>query len=181
MAFERLAFEKTWGSEEDFPTYQDSEAQVRADLQYHPDAVKDFINGLLDVLESAQAAGLIGASVGDVEGTVLDVLNAHLSHLETLDEDVQTVAAGGVPSVSRCSPVTFTTDDWSENTLTIPKDSHNRTSAAFGYALWSGADGERQSNSWYARGTNVVYDAGTEDIVLTAEEGYDGLVVFFGV
>lgn len=47
MAVNELSFGKTWESSTDFPTIEPNEAQVRADLQYHPDAIKDYINETL--------------------------------------------------------------------------------------------------------------------------------------
>ena len=47
MSLEKLEFGRDWTNPTDFPTKQDSESVVRADMQYHPDAIKDFLNGVL--------------------------------------------------------------------------------------------------------------------------------------
>ncbi len=61
MAFNKLEFTKSWLSPADFPTEEDSEPQVRADLQLLHDETKNGLNGLIDELESPDAAESIGA------------------------------------------------------------------------------------------------------------------------
>lgn len=51
MGLKLLSFLRDWTNPADFPTVEPDEATVRADLQYHPDAIKDYIN---DVLVPAQ-------------------------------------------------------------------------------------------------------------------------------
>ncbi len=45
MAINELSFAKTWTNPADFPTVEPDEAKVRSDLQYHPDAIKKYLNG----------------------------------------------------------------------------------------------------------------------------------------
>lgn len=47
----RLAFGRSWNNSADFPPVQENEATVREDLQYHPDAIKDYLNELVTALE----------------------------------------------------------------------------------------------------------------------------------
>lgn len=47
MGLKLLSFFRDWTNPADFPTVEPDEATVRADLQYHPDAIKDYINGTL--------------------------------------------------------------------------------------------------------------------------------------
>ena len=47
MGLGHLSFLRDWTNPADFPTVEPDEATVRADLQYHPDAIKDYINGTL--------------------------------------------------------------------------------------------------------------------------------------
>ena len=58
MGLRLLSFLRDWTNPADFPTVEPDEATVRADLQYHPDAIKDYINGTLipshDSLTSAK-------------------------------------------------------------------------------------------------------------------------------
>lgn len=47
MAYSRLDFTKNWGNEADFPRYEESETQVRADLQELHDQTRAFLNRTL--------------------------------------------------------------------------------------------------------------------------------------
>lgn len=47
VEFEKLQFTKNWNNSSDFPTYEENEAQVRADMQVLHDEVKNFINDKL--------------------------------------------------------------------------------------------------------------------------------------
>lgn len=47
MAYSRLNFTKNWGNEADFPRYEESETQVRADLQELHDQTRAFLNRTL--------------------------------------------------------------------------------------------------------------------------------------
>ena len=183
MAFDRLAFGKVWTSEADFPTYQDSEEQVRADLQYHPNAIRDFINKLLTALENKTAAGNIGALKDGVSSNVQSVLDSHADEMERLAEDIRIVAGGGAPSVVKSSTVAFTTDSWAtvggKTTLTIPQSDHGRDSASFGYNIYQLVDGVYRSGTWGVVATRVTYNS--SNIVLTTDEAYSGKIVFFGM
>ena len=58
MGLSHLSFLRDWKNPADFPTVEPDEATVRADLQYHPDAIKNYINETLipshDALTSAK-------------------------------------------------------------------------------------------------------------------------------
>ena len=182
MAFEKLEFEKVWTSAEDFPTYESDESQVRADMQYHPDALKDFINALIDGLAAQDAANALGAEDGGTASTVQSVLNNHADLLAGLAEDLATLAAGGVPTSSQSTSVSFTEESWyeAENepvTLTIPRTDHKRGRSAFGYQIYQNGS----SGTWGAATTRVTYDENTKDITLTAEAPFEGKIVFFGL
>lgn len=188
MAFERLSFTKDWTNHDDFPTYEDSEAQVRADLQFHPNALRDYLNEvLLAELEDSGASRSLGASVTGISGTLQDVLDAYLEHLGALDEDVKNLAAGEAPEAVRAARVEFTGEGWAEDSesglfeLRILQSQHTRRSDAFGYSLKSLAAGGYCTNTWETVCTDVAYDEETDDVVLTAENPYDGVIVFFGV
>lgn len=186
MALTKLNYGKVWTSDTDFPTYQTDETKVRADLQYHPDAVKDYINNiLLKTLEGKSAAAELGAADADgVKGTVQSVLDSHKETIRQLKEDIETVAAGGVPSVLQNTAVTFTTESWvtvgDTVTLTIAKSDHKRETANFGYNLYQLVDGSYKSGTWGTAATHVTYNA-NGSITLTADEAYSGKVVFFGL
>lgn len=185
MALTRLSYEKDWNKAEDFPTYQTDETQVRADLQYHPDAVKDYINNtLLCSLEEKDAAAELGAAADGAKTTIQSVLDSHKASIAQLKEDIETVASGGVPSVVMSSSVTFSADSWSTvsgtSTLTIPKDDHNRENESFGYNLYQQVGGAYKSGTWGTAATRVTYTSGGS-ITLTADEAYSGKIVFFGM
>ena len=76
MGLRLLSFLRDWTNPADFPTVEPDEATVRADLQYHPDAIKDYINETLipshDALTSAKHSHnnktvLDGITADDVE------------------------------------------------------------------------------------------------------------------
>lgn len=94
MAFTKLTYEKDWNRAEDFPTYEGSEQQVRADLQYHPDAIMEFINEtLLEELEGETGA----ANVGDShEGTVALTLADLYARLDNLRTELEQAVLDGL-------------------------------------------------------------------------------------
>jgi len=61
MAFTRFKFKRDWRNSSDFPTVRHEETEVRQDMQALHDEAKDGLNYLMGELESADAAGLIGA------------------------------------------------------------------------------------------------------------------------
>ena len=185
MAFTKLNYGKNWTNPADFPTYQENEEQVRADLQYHPDAVKDFLNDtLLKALEAQAAAGNLGAVHDGAAATIQSVLDSHGGTLLQLAEDIQTLAAGGVPTVAQSCSVNFTAESWAKADgavmLVIPKSDHKRENSNFGYSIYQLVDGVYKSGTWGAAATRMVY--GTDgSITLTADEAYTGRIVFFGL
>ena len=185
MAFKELNYRKVWTSAEDFPTYENDEQQVRADMQYHPDAVKDYINNqLLKELAAKGAAAELGAVNEGAAATVQSVLDAHKSKLDQLKEDIETVASGGTPELVKSTPVSFSAGSWAAVSgavqLTIPKSDHKRENGNFGYNLYQLVDGVYRSGTWGTVSTRVVYNAGGS-IILTADEPYTGKIVFFGL
>ena len=185
MAWTKLNYDKNWTRAEDFSAYEENEEQVRADLQYHPDAIRSFLNDtLLPALEGKTAAAELGAMSDGAAATVQSVLDSHKSELMQLKEDIETVASGGVPSAVMSTAVTFSVDSWATVSgaaqLTIPKSDHKRENANFGFNLYQQANGEYRSGTWGAAATRVVY-AGNGSITLTADEAYSGKIVFFGL
>ena len=185
MAFNRLTFGRDWTKETDFPTYQDSEEQVRADLQYHPNALQDFINNtLLAALEGKTAAGNLGALNGGAAATIQSVLDSYADDIAQLVEDIKTLASGGVPAIVRSTSVVFESASWVQTSsgvsLTIAKAEHKRDGDTFGYNLYQKVDGVYRSGTWGAAATRVVYNT-NGSITLTADEAYSGKIVFFGM
>lgn len=185
MAFTKLNYGKVWTRAEDFPAYQNDETKVREDMQYHPDAVKDFINSsLLKELEAEGAAAVLGAVDDGTAATVQGVLDSHKTELEQLRRDMETVAGGGTPELVKSTPVNFTYDSWLETAegamLMIPKDEHKRENGNFGYNIYSMVGDTFRSGTWAAAATRAVYNA-DGSITLTADEPYSGRIVFFGL
>ena len=186
MALTRLSYEKDWKRAEDFPSYQSDETQVRADMQYHPDAVKEYINNtLLVALEAKSAAAELGAA--DESGsrtTIQSVLDSHRAGLAELKEDIVELAAGGVPSAAQSTAVSFSAGSWAAAgglvKLTIPKSDHKRENENFGFNLYQLVDGTYRSGTWGAAATRVVYNS-DGSITLAADEAYSGKIVFFGL
>ncbi len=185
MAFTKLVFEKDWTRSEDFPTHESSEVQVRADMQYHPNALRNFINALLDALESQSAAASLGAA--DEKGaaaTLQTLLDSHAQSLALLRDDVDTLAGGGVPLSAQSVEVKFQKASWltaSDGvTLTIAQRDHKRNRSTFGYNIYQLVNNIYQSGTWGAAATRVTYNS-DGSIKLTADQAYTGKIVFFGL
>lgn len=97
MSFTQFAFTKNWENKEDFPTYEENETQVRADMQCLYDELKVGLNRLISELENKTATLNGAASIGiapqtgtAIEGTtnVMDALGALANALVgiTLDQ-----------------------------------------------------------------------------------------------
>lgn len=74
--FEKLSFTKDWNNSADFPTYEENEAKVRADLQALHDETKNFINDkLIPGIENlaVPGSGDMLASIYDPNGKREDV------------------------------------------------------------------------------------------------------------
>lgn len=85
-----LSFTKSWENREDFPTYEDNEERVRADMQYLFDEIRDYLNRRLLPAVNAIAAVEVTAASG---GTVQGALNA-------LRADLEQAVLGNVPDGS---------------------------------------------------------------------------------
>ena len=72
MGLSHLSFRRDWKNPADFPTVEPDEATVRADLQYHPDAIKEYINKTLIPSHDA----LTDAKHSHDNKTVLDGITA---------------------------------------------------------------------------------------------------------
>lgn len=64
MPINQLSYEKSWMEAADFPTQESNESKVRADMQYFPDVIRDYINL---VLLPGIAAELMGITLGTVQ------------------------------------------------------------------------------------------------------------------
>lgn len=192
MAFTRLSYVRSWLRSDEqtgFPTQETSESKVREDMQYHPDKIMEYINSrLLAELESVGGeSALSGAEqIGDTfQGTVAATLARLFERADENHEDILALAGGGVPDVVKSSVVAFTADGWAESDgayeLRILQTQHKRPGGNFGYKLQSLFDGVLRTDTWAVLCTSVGYDSETQDIVLTAESAYDGVLTAFGV
>ena len=185
MAFTRLEYERDWTRAEDFPTHESSEIQVRADMQYHPNVVRDFINALLTALESKTAATSLGASDDNgLAATLQGVLDDHADALALLRDDVDTLAGGGVPVSAQSVEVKFKQANWVSAAdgmkLTIAQSDHKRTRASFGCNIYQLVDNIYRSGTWGVAATCVTYNS-DGSITLTTDQAYTGKIVFFGL
>lgn len=170
MSLKRLEYGKTWRNSGDFPTHEDSEQQVRADLQYHPDAIRDYLNET------------VAPAVDDLEQEQQEMGR-------TLDEHGQAIvdlALGTPPEAVRACRVEFGVEDWTGAegegpTLRIGQIAHRRQNGNFGHSLWELVEGESRSGSWNTVGTDVGWDGQTGEVVLRGPCAYAGAIVFYGV
>lgn len=87
---QNFGFTKSWQNREDFPTYEDNEDQVRADLQCLFDEIRDYLNQkLLPAVNSISAVEVTAASGGTVQGA-----------LNRLQADLSAAVMGSVPDGS---------------------------------------------------------------------------------
>jgi len=185
VPFTRLEYEKSWKRSEDFPTYEGDETKVREDMQYHPDAVKDFLNDtLMAELEGPGGAGKLGDSQ---KGTVEQSLAEAFRRLDAADSDIKNLAGGESPESVRAAVVTFTAEGWVEDEtgglyeLRILSSQHKRLNDAFGFKLQHLVGEGYRTNSWAIAGTDVGYDRDSGDVILTSSVAYTGAITFFGV
>ena len=91
MSFTELKFTKKWTDPEDFPTFEDSEEQVRADMQLLFDECRDGVNRLAGEIKAEnipfrRSAGINAATVQNA--------------LEVLRDSIAEVTLGEVPDGS---------------------------------------------------------------------------------
>lgn len=178
MSFTRLAFLKSWLSNTDFPTLEESESKVREDFQYHPDAIKEYLNNVF--LREMENNG--ADSIGTSDGRSVDQFLAYLNtRAEEIDEAIKSIASGGAPDAFKASKVPFAENEWDNGKLIIAQGDHKRKNDAFVYSIRALDNGKYVSDSWHGACTNVVYDVATGGITLEAEEPYSGEIVFYGL
>lgn len=81
-------YTRDWTRPEDFPTVENSETQVRLDLQYQPNEVKAFLNYMVKLLTSQNGAAEIGSTVqGGSPTTVQGALDSIRGAIASLNMD----------------------------------------------------------------------------------------------
>ena len=183
MPLENLTYGRSWTIKDDFPTHQTSETAVRADLQYHPDAVADYINNkLLPTLRSPEGVAELG---GTGEGNLNTRLNAMAARISTAEDAIKDVSLGDTPEAIRATVFSFDVTHWVEagaiHQLWIAPAVHKRKNSNFGYTLKMNVEGIEQTGTWATAGTVLWYDQDTGSIVLNSPVAYKGSIVFFGV
>ena len=91
MSLNKLTFGKDWTSALDFPTYEVSEEQVRADLQYHPDQIRDFLND--ELIAALEENGVL--EITRTDGATMKYIRLNADRvLETSLDGVEWEATG---------------------------------------------------------------------------------------
>ena len=147
-------------------------------------------NALEDYIPKTQKGAAGGVATlgndGKVPMTQLPEMNydpAGTAALAVQTHNSSGTAHADLRALVSSSVVTFTAAQWTgeaTKTLTIPKTSHGRQSEKFGYTLYHLVSGVYKRSTWAVLCTNVSYDTGTQAIVLTGEDAYDGKIVFLG-
>jgi len=91
MSLEKLNFTRRWTSAADFPTFEEDEAQVRADMQCLFDEIRDYLNALVDALQAQNLPFDPSPGVDSVT-----VQNA----IENVQAQIAAVAVGQLPAGS---------------------------------------------------------------------------------
>lgn len=183
MPFEKLEYKRSWIKPEDFKTHLSGEDAVRADLQYHPDAVAEYINDkLLPTLRSPEGVAELG---GTGEGNLNTRLNAMAARISQAEADIKNVSMGDTPEAIRAAEFSFEADQWEDAVefyrLWIDKSVHKRANANFGYTLRMWDNTLLRTGTWATAGTGLWYDPSSESVVLISPVAYKGSIVFFGV
>lgn len=193
MPFEKLKFARLWTviDETDttgFRTYQDSEEQVREDLQYHPNAIRDFLNDkLLPALESEAAAESIGVTMTGSEAKTLAGALAYIAgQFVNIYKSIESVTKEKLPEGMSAKAITFAETEWvtaedGAYRISIPKAQHTREDSTFGYQIWALVGDTYRSDTWYSAGTSVEFQNITGELILKSGTPYSGRITVFGV
>jgi hypothetical protein len=192
MPFEKLNFARLWTVIDQtdttgFRTYQDSETKVREDLQYHPNAIRDFLNDkLLPALESASAAESIGVTMTGSEAQTLAGALAYIAgQFVNIYKAIESVTQNKLPDGMAAKEITFPETEWVSKdggyTISIPKTQHTREDSTFGYRIWALVGDTYRSDTWYSAGTSVEFQNLTGELILKSSAPYSGRITVFGV
>lgn len=96
VEFEKLKFTRDWNNSSDFPTYEENEQKVRADMQALHDETKEFINEkLIPGIENMAVPG-----TGDMKAEVYDPENKRENVYRYTDDAVKGVTIGSIGAAS---------------------------------------------------------------------------------
>lgn len=96
VEFEKLQFTRDWNNSSDFPTYEENEQKVRADMQALHDEVKTFINEkLIPAIQNmaVPGAGDMLAEIYDPTGKRTDIYQ----YVKDVSGGYKTFREGGEP------------------------------------------------------------------------------------
>lgn len=116
MAFDKLEFKKSWESAEDFPTFEQDEAQVRKDMQALHDETKDYLNEkLLPQMEEELGKKANDDNVLHKDETedYTPTQDTHPANKKYVDDVAKQMAAGTLPDQS-VTPVKMAPEFWEQ-------------------------------------------------------------------
>lgn len=93
MSLSQMTFDKVWTNSADFPTYEANESQVRADMQYLFDRIKNCYNNHLDTEFKAMNMPFT-PTVGEVTATTVQAA------IEFVHDEIASASQGAVPNGS---------------------------------------------------------------------------------
>ena len=106
VEFEKLQFTKNWNSSADFPTYEENEQKVRADLQALHDETREFINEkLIPGIENMAVPG-----AGDMLAAIYDPDGKRQNVYQYAEDAVQNVADAVSNHMTSVNPHNVTAD-----------------------------------------------------------------------
>lgn len=118
MALSQMAFDRVWTNPVDFPTHETQEGQVRADMQYLFDSIKNQFNNFL-ANEFVAENMYFQATPGEIEQT--NVQGA----IEYVFSQIQEAYSGSIPdgavSTSKIADTAVTTDKIADSAVTTDK------------------------------------------------------------
>lgn len=115
MSFTRFNFSKNWENPADFPTYEENEEQVRADMQCLYDELKDALNGLMTALEKTASSGNGASNIGIRALTSLPGVTNVMDAIATIMTEMANIQAGTV------LPGSVTDTELADGAVTTPK------------------------------------------------------------
>lgn len=115
MSFTRFEFSKNWENPADFPTYEENEEQVRADMQCLYDELKDALNGLMTALEKTANSGNGASNIGIRALTSLPGVTNVMDAIATIMTEMANIQAGTV------LPGSVTDTELADSAVTTPK------------------------------------------------------------
>lgn len=115
MSLTRFEFTKNWENSEDFPTYEENEEQVRADMQCLYDELKAGLNKLMTELESKTAFESGASNIGIQAMTALPGVTNVMDAIATIIAEMANIQAGTV------LPGSVTATELADGAVTAPK------------------------------------------------------------